>query len=67
MLILTNTMTKILESVNVHSNEKNRLNLEKLLFSNLNLMNKCVKNVILYDETIKQKTSSGKTIPELIN
>jgi len=30
-------------------------------------MKKCIGGVILYDETIRQKTNSGKTIPELIN
>ena len=29
-------------------------------------MKNYIGGVILYDETIKQKTSSGKTIPELI-
>ena len=29
-------------------------------------MKNYISGVILYDETIKQKTSSGKTIPELI-
>ena len=30
-------------------------------------MKKCIGGVILYDETIKQATSSKKTIPELIS
>ena len=30
-------------------------------------MRECIGGVILYDETIRQKTSDGKTIPELIN
>jgi len=30
-------------------------------------MSKCIGGVILYDETIRQRTSNGKTIPELIN
>ncbi|MDC3049696.1 fructose-bisphosphate aldolase class I [Candidatus Pelagibacter sp.] len=36
------------------------------LFSSLS-MKECIGGVILYDETIRQKTSNGKTIPELIN
>ena len=59
------TMTKRLESVNVHSNEANRLKFREALFSSIS-MKECIGGVILYDETIKQKTSSGKTIPELI-
>ena len=60
------TMTKRLEMVNVDSNENNRLHFRETLFSSSS-MKKCIGGVILYDETIRQKTSSGKTIPELIN
>ncbi len=62
----TATMTKRLESVKVVSNETNRLIFREALFSSLS-MKKCIGGVILYDETIRQKTNSGKTIPELIN
>jgi len=62
----TATMTKRLESVKVNSNEKNRLLFRETLFSSLS-MRECIGGVILYDETIRQKSSSGRTIPELIN
>ena len=62
----TATMTKRLESVKVQSNENNRLLFRQTLFSSLS-MKKSIGGVILYDETIRQKTSTGKTIPELIN
>ena len=62
----TATMTKRLESVKVQSNEKNRLLFRETLFTSLS-MKECIGGVILYDETIKQKTANGKTIPELIN
>jgi fructose-bisphosphate aldolase class I len=61
----TATMTKRLASVNVESNEKNRLVFRETLFSSPS-MKECIGGVILYDETIKQKASDGKTIPELI-
>ena len=61
----TTTMTKRLESVNVTSTPENRLSFRQALFSSSS-MSSCIGGVILYDETIKQKTSSGKTIPELI-
>jgi len=61
----TGTMTKRLSSVNVESTSKNRLKFRETLFSAENMKN-YIGGVILYDETIKQKTSSGKTIPELI-
>ncbi len=62
----TATMTNRLESVNIISNEKNRLLFRETLFSSSS-MKSCIGGVILYDETIRQKSSSGKTIPELIN
>ena len=61
----TATMTKRLASVNVSSNEENRLKFRKTLFSAEN-MKTCIGGVILYDETIKQRVDS-KTIPEFIN
>ena len=61
----TGTMTKRLSSVNVKSTSENRLKFRETLFS-AEGMKSYIGGVILYDETIKQKTSSGKTIPELI-
>jgi fructose-bisphosphate aldolase class I len=58
-------MTKRLSSVNVESTAENRLKFRETLFSSEGMKN-YIGGVILYDETIKQKTSSGKTIPELI-
>jgi len=62
----TGTMTKRLQSVNVKSTSKNRLLFRETLFSSSG-MKSYVGGVILYDETIKQSTSSGKKIPELIS
>ena len=62
----TGTMTKRLEAVNVESTPENRLLFRETLFSSES-MKKCIGGVILYDETIKQKSSSKKTIPELIS
>jgi len=61
----TGTMTKRLSSVNVESSAENRLRFREALFSSEGMKNH-IGGVILYDETIKQKTSSGKSIPELI-
>ena len=57
----TATMTKRLDSVGVRSNEMNRLLFRETLFTSLS-MKECIGGVILYDETIKQKTSTGKKI-----
>ncbi len=61
----TGTMTKRLTSVNVESTSVNRLKFRETLFSASSMRNH-IGGVILYDETIKQKTSTGKSIPELI-
>ena len=62
----TATMTKRLQSVKVESTSENRLLFRETLFSSSGIKN-YVGGVILYDETIKQSTSSGKKIPELIS
>ena len=62
----TGTMTKRLDSVNVPSTPENRLLFRETLFSATN-MTECIGGVILYDETIKQKTSKKDSIPELIS
>jgi len=59
------TMTKRLSGVNVESTSENRLKFRETLFSAEGMKNH-IGGVILYDETIKQKTSSGKSIPDLI-
>ena len=61
----TGTMTKRLSSVNVESTSESRLKFRETLFSAESMKNH-IGGVILYDETIKQKTSTGKTIPDLI-
>ncbi len=60
------TMTKRLEAVNVKSNPENRLSFREMLFSSEG-MKECIGGVILYDETINQTSSSGKSIPDLIS
>ena len=62
----TATMTKRLESVNVQSIPENRLLFRETLFSSSS-MTDCIGGVILYDETIKQISSRGNKIPELIS
>ena len=57
------TMTKRLEAVNIASNSENRLLFREILFSSESMRN-CIGGVILYDETINQTSSSGKSIPD---
>ena len=60
------TMTKRLDAINVNSTPENRLSFREILFSSECIKN-CIGGVLLYDETIKQKSSSGKKIPDLIS
>ena len=60
------TMTKRLELVNVPSTPKNRLMFREILFTSES-MKEYIGGVILYDETINQTTSFGKSIPKLIS
>ena len=62
----TGTMTKRLEAVKVQSTAENRLLFRETLFSSSG-MTEYIGGVILYDETIKQKTSKKNRIPELIS
>jgi fructose-bisphosphate aldolase class I len=61
----TGTMTKRLDSVNIESNEENRLAFRHTLFTSKNFQD-YISGVILYDETIRQK-KKGKSIPEILN
>ena len=58
----TGTMEKRLKSVNVECTEKNRLNFRETLFSS-NSMKTSISGVILFDETLRQTSSSGISIP----
>jgi len=62
----TATMTKRLENIKIESNSKNRLLFRETLFSSSG-MKDCIGGVILYDETIRQITTSENKIPELIS
>ena len=62
----TGTMTKRLESVKIDSTSENRIKFRETLFSS-NGMKQYIGGVILYDETIRQKSSDGKEIPKLLS
>ena len=62
----TGTMTKRLESVKIDSTSENRIKFRETLFSS-NGMKEYIGGVILYDETIRQKSSDGKEIPKLLS
>ncbi len=62
----TGTIAKRFKSINVENLEKNRLSFRQTLFSS-SAMKNYIGGVILFDETIRQRTTLGPTIPELIS
>jgi len=62
----TGTIAKRFKSINVENLEENRLNFRQTLF-NSSAMKNYIGGVILFDETIRQKSTLGPTIPELIS
>ena len=62
----TGTIAKRFKSINVENLEKNRLIFRQTLF-NSSAMKDYIGGVILFDETIKQKSTLGPTIPEWIS
>jgi fructose-bisphosphate aldolase class I len=62
----TGTIAKRFKSINVENLEKNRLIFRQTLF-NSSAMKDYIGGVILFDETIRQKSTIGPTIPELIS
>ena len=61
----TGTMDKRLKTVGIESTEKNRLHFRETLFTS-DAMKNYIGGVILFDETIKQKISTGVSVPEII-
>jgi fructose-bisphosphate aldolase class I len=61
----TGTMNKRLTSVGVECTDKNRLNFRETLFTS-DAMTKNIGGVILFDATIREKTSTGVSVVELI-
>ena len=62
----TGTIAKRFKSINVENIEENRLNFRQALF-NSSAMKDFIGGVILFDETIRQKTTLGPSIPNLIS
>jgi len=62
----TGTMSKRLQNVNIDSTPENRILFRETLFSSKG-MTECIGGVILFDETINQKTNDGKRVPDLLS
>ena len=61
----TGTMDKRLSSVGVECTDKNRLNFRETLFTS-DAMKSYIGGVILFDVTIREKISTGVSVPELL-
>ncbi len=61
----TGTMTKRLDSIGVESTEENRRSYRQWLLTSPG-MEEYISGVILYDETLRQKTDDGKTFTALL-
>ena len=61
----TGTMDKRLSSVGVECTDKNRLNFRETLFTS-DAMKSYIGGVILFDVTIREKISTGISVPELL-
>jgi len=57
--------TKRLEALNITSNPENRRRYRQMLFQTPDLA-RYISGVILYDETIRQSTDQGQTIPQFL-
>ena len=55
------TIKKRFDSINVESTEENRRDYREILFQTKNAMENYISGVILFDETIRQKSKNGTT------
>ncbi|EJF97380.1 hypothetical protein MEE_00008 [Bartonella elizabethae F9251 = ATCC 49927] len=62
----TATIGKRFESIGVESNEDSRCAYREMLFSAKEAMESAISGVILFDETIRQKASTGQMLTDLI-
>ena len=62
----TGTIKKRFDSIKVENTEDNRRDYREMLFSAADAMRDHVSGVILFDETLRQKSKAGKPLAELI-
>ena len=62
----TPTIKKRFDTIDVESTEENRRDWRQLLFQTKSISD-YISGVILYDETLRQKTSEGQRIVELLS
>lgn len=62
----TPTITKRLKAIDIEGNDENRLAYRELIVTTKNLGD-YISGAILFDETIRQKLSDGRSVPEALN
>src|SRR5215210_3628255 len=62
----TGTITKRFDSVGIESTEKSRRDYRELLITSPSA-GEFISGIILYDETIRQDASDGRTFVEMLN
>ena len=62
----SNTIKKRFDSINVESTESNRKSYREMLFQTEGI-SEFISGVILYDETIRQKSSGGKSLVSILS
>ena len=62
----SNTIKKRFDSINVESTESNRQSYREMLFQTEGI-SKFISGVILFDETIRQKSSDGKSLVSILS
>ncbi len=62
----TGTIKKRFDSINADCTETNRRDYREMLFRCGDAMESCISGVILYDETIRQKSDDGTTLVDVI-
>jgi fructose-bisphosphate aldolase, class I len=62
----TGTIKRRFDAIGVENTEDNRRDYRELLFRSADAMRNCISGVILYDETIWQKTRDGTPLVKLI-
>ncbi len=62
----TAAITKRFESIGLASTEDSRRDYREMLFGATDAMSSCISGVILFDETIRQKSASGQPLVDMI-
>ena len=62
----TAAITRRFEAINIVSTEESRRDYREVLFGATEAMTSCISGVILYDETIRQKSANGQSLVDMI-